>query len=300
MSDSDNDDNDHLNNDEENNEDFNDESDEDDVEFPDEVIIDGVVYGMSDTITELNVREGVTNIPDECCIGCVNLTSVILPASLESIGFRAFRRCESLRNIKLPESLSSIDSSCFWNCSKLESIIIPNSVTTLGFGVLAHCTSLSKVVLPDSLSSIPGQTFYDCKSLKSLVIPDSVTSIDWIAFADCHALTSINIPDSATVDDTAFGGCTKLKAIAASNDMEVEDYFRNSHLKKLHYEKNIKPRVIVLLCLKFINARRMEGGEVGITTKMRGLNTNEEDFNGVMAESKITAFEMWREIIMYL
>ena len=27
---------------------------------------------------------------------------------------------------------------------------------------------------------------------------------------------------------------------------------------------------------------------------------SDQSFNGVLAESKITAFEMWREIIMYL
>ena len=86
---------------------------------PHEVIIDEVSYGMSDTITELNVREGVTSIPKECCRLCVNLTSVILPASLESIGFRAFRWCKSLRKITLPESLSSIGWQCFFGCSKL-------------------------------------------------------------------------------------------------------------------------------------------------------------------------------------
>ena len=66
---------------------------------PREVIIDGVVYGMSDTITELNVREGITSIPDRCCEDCGNLTTVILPSSLLSIGHESFDGCKSLRNI---------------------------------------------------------------------------------------------------------------------------------------------------------------------------------------------------------
>ena len=286
---------------------------------------------MSDTITEINVREGVTIIPDQCCRYCVKLTTVILPASLLSIGSFGFHGCKSLRNITLPNSLSSIGHCCFTECTSLTSIVIPNSVTSLGDDigcVFSGCKSLSKVVLPHSLSSIPRYTFTGCYSLKSLVIPDSVRSIDERAFLGCTALTSINIPDNATIRATengfySFENCTKLKAIAASNNMKIEDYFRNSHLKK------IKQRATVLLCLQFINARRMEGGEIAVTKKRR-LNNNEkgsvktigeeanvvgfsgvgsggenvyisdQSFNGVLAEEMLTDFAWWREILEYL
>ena len=333
MSDSDNDNNDHLNTNDSDG-DFSDESDEweeeEEEELPHEVIIDGEVYGLRSEVTEITVRAGVTSIPNRCCINCVNLTSVILPASVQSIGRRAFEGCKSLRNIALPKSLSSIGYYCFW-ASGLESIVIPNSVTTLGDdgndgGVFGHCSSLAKVVLPNSLSSIPKYTFHSCfnscKSLKSLVIPDSVRSIDVWAFHHCTSLASINIPDNATVAADSFEGCAELIAIAAASNMKVRDYFRTSHLKKLHDEK-IKPRAIVLLCLKFINARRMKETE----DKRRRINSSEgssnnggeavvvgrggdgggghvyisdQSFKGVLAESKITAFEMWREIVMYL
>ena len=320
---------------------------------PREVIIDGVVYGMSNTITELNVREGVTSIPDDCCLGCVLLTTVILPSSLLSIGQYAFHGCESLRKITLPKSLSSIGRCCFWGCSKLESIVFPNSVTTFGDSALAHCTSLSEVILPNSLTAIPCNTFSHCNSLKSLVTPDSETSIGMSAFSDCIGLTSINIPDNATVatesDWHSFRGCTELEEISASNNMKVEDYFRTSHLKKLHDEK-IKPRVIVLLCYgillkdeinlrelrdasqvvkvlreefdnkidaineekdKNINAQRIENEELReenealknkgkSKVEIKKVDRNEKHLNGRLAFEKVTALELWRQIIMYL
>ena len=55
-----------------------------DEEPPREVRIDGEVYGISDTITEISVRAGVARIPDYCFVYCGNLATVILPASLIS------------------------------------------------------------------------------------------------------------------------------------------------------------------------------------------------------------------------
>ena len=71
MSDSDNDDAAHDargrdENDVENNHDFEEEEEEDEEEEPPlvrEIIIDGDSYGMSNEVTEIQVREGVTIIP---------------------------------------------------------------------------------------------------------------------------------------------------------------------------------------------------------------------------------------------
>ena len=128
---------------------------------------------MSDMINEINVRAGVTSLPDRCCINCVKLTTVILPAPLLSIEYYAFHGCKSLRNFVLPKSLSPIGRCCFWG-SGLESIVIPNSVTTLGeeglngiqmyFLIARLWRRLSQtLVLPNSLSSIPTCTFYNCR-----------------------------------------------------------------------------------------------------------------------------------------
>ena len=89
--------------------------------------------------------------------------------------------------------------------------------------------------------------------------------------------------------------------------MKLLDYFRASH------QDRIKSRAVVLNCLKIINARRMKERAEGKRMKLDtgdGVNGRGDDnphiyisdqsFKGVVAESKITAFEMWREILGFV
>ena len=97
---------------EENDEDYNGESDnvgEYEYAYLDllpEVKIDGemVPYGMRDTVTEVNVREGITSIPTQCFMHCVNLDHVTLPTSLLSIGVQIKLLREFLLNRRLRHS----------------------------------------------------------------------------------------------------------------------------------------------------------------------------------------------------
>ena len=104
----------------------------------------------------------------------------------------------------------------------------------------------------------------------------------------------------------------------------------NSHLAQVK-EDRIRLRVWMLICLKRINDKRISDSEEGEAKRRKlndggsssssssnlvlrrssrigggksGDNTNQQEqrrlFNGVLAESKITAFEMWREIAMLL
>ena len=111
--------------------------------------------------------------------------------------------------------------------------------------------------------------------------------------------------------------------------LTVVEYFR--HLAQVK-EDRIRLRVSVLICLKRINDKRISdvekaikrrklndggssssssssgGGEVMIngSSSMNDINSSSnqqqegQELNGVLAESKITAFEMWMEIAMFL
>ena len=59
------------------------------------------------------------------------ITNLIIPNSVTSIGERAFSYCSGLNSITIPNSVTSIGDDAFSYCSGLNSITIPNSVTTL-------------------------------------------------------------------------------------------------------------------------------------------------------------------------
>ena len=169
--------------------------------------------------------------------------SYIIPASVTSIGDKAFWDCKSLSNVVIPDGVTSIGDKAFWGCGSLTDIVIPNSVTCIGFGAFNGCRSLSSLVIPDSVTcigerafdgcssltslvipngvtSIGGGAFWVCYSLRSLVIPASVTSIGKSAFWNCKSLSNVVIPDGVTsIGDKAFWGCGSLTDIVIPNSV---------------------------------------------------------------------------------
>ena len=143
-----------------------------------------------------------------------NLEAYVIPASVTSIGLRAFQNCRSLSNIVIPDSVTSIGYCAFSNCSSLSNIVIPDSVTSIVYCAFSNCSSLSNIVIPDSVTTIDDFAFWGCSSLSNIAIPNSVTSIGDSAFDGCYSLSEIVIPSSITsIGDLAFSGCRSLSEI---------------------------------------------------------------------------------------
>ena len=71
---------------------------------------------------------------------------VVIPDSVKSIGWGAFKNCTSLTSITIPDSVTSIGEFAFGNCTSLTNIKIPNSVTSIGSDAFEGCNKLPKDV----------------------------------------------------------------------------------------------------------------------------------------------------------
>ena len=134
---------------------------------------------------------------------CTSLTTIEIPASVETIGYNAFFGCSSLKTVTFEKGsqLKTIDG--FESCTSLTTIEIPASVETIKYSAFNGCTSLKTVTFEkgSELKTIEGYyqfygAFSDCTSLTSIEIPASVETIGICAFSDCTSLTSIEIPAS--------------------------------------------------------------------------------------------------------
>jgi len=162
---------------------------------------------IADTYGDLPVK----NIYEEAFYGNDNITSVVIPDGVTSIGNEAFSGCENLTSVEIGNGVTSIGDMAFGGCYSLTSVVIGKSVTSIGYEAFSYCAGLTSVEIPDSVTSISDKVFYNCDGLTSVVIGDNVTWIGVHMFYGCNSLTSVVIGDNVTsIGYAAFYGCTRL------------------------------------------------------------------------------------------
>ena len=127
---------------------------------------------------------------------------------IEALGFH---ECQ-VTKIVIPSSVTSIGDGAFYNCYTLTRINIPSNVTSIGIGVFGGCCALKDITIPSSVTNIGDHAFGGCGELKDLTIPSSVTSIGDSAFYDCKNLDLVinNTERNVTVGSNAFEGCKSV------------------------------------------------------------------------------------------
>ena len=132
-----------------------------------------------------------------------NLTSVIIPDSITSIGREAFAG-NSLTNVVIPDSVTKFSDEQQFRDNKLTDITLSKNLKEISAGAFTR-NQLRSVDIPDSVTLINDSAFQD-NQLESIEIPNSVTYITNAAFLD-NQLSSVKIPDSVTlIGNIAFKG----------------------------------------------------------------------------------------------
>ncbi len=153
-----------------------------------------------------------------------NITSIVIPASVTSIGEQAFYYCSNLTTVTFAENsqLASISGFAFSYCSSLASIVIPANVTSIGEQAFYYCSNLTTVTFAENsqLTSIGEQAFCYCSNLTTVTFAENSqsTSIGEYAFRGCSSLTSIEIPAGVTsIGEYAFSSCGITTVTFAKN-----------------------------------------------------------------------------------
>ena len=168
------------------------------------------LYNINGTeVTDLVIPNGVTSIGNHAFKGCAYLTTLTIPNSVMSIGDNAFEGC-GLTSITIPQSVTTIGDNAFEGCNRLTSVKVPvNDYSAFCNNSFAGLISsrigkpiylidnkgneITEYVIPDDVTSIGDKAFYNCSGLTSITIPQSVTSIGNYAFAGCYNL-SVKVP----------------------------------------------------------------------------------------------------------
>lgn len=172
-------------------------------------------FSNNANITKVIIPDSVGTIGESAFYNCTGLREVTIGANVKTIGQLAFGYCSALTSITIPDSVTSIGASAFSGCKNLKEVTISKNVSTIGNNAFKNCTSLTEVTIPDKVNTINEYTFYDCTSLKSVTIGAEVTEIKEGAFLNCNKLAIVEGGSKVTtIGSKAFSHCYGLTSFA--------------------------------------------------------------------------------------
>ncbi|MDE7159723.1 MAG: leucine-rich repeat domain-containing protein [Muribaculaceae bacterium] len=172
-----------------------------------------------------------TEIGEYAFLGCRNLSEIILPASLETLGEGCLQECESLKSLSVPQKVKALPKEMLKWCGALESVELPRTLADIGARAFIYCTSLRSVTangaaprdiegayIPQGVEHIGSNAFGHCAALERVVIPASVTELESYAFAECTSLREAWLPaNDCLLGELMFSGCRSLTDLYESS-----------------------------------------------------------------------------------
>ena len=200
---------------------------------------------------------------------------VVIPAKAPNgydvtiIGGDAFRNSDAMTSLTIPATIDSIGEQPFGNCSAhLTKITIEDGDTPLrchvvdawprgcfpvfgrdvdveelyigrnyhsfvnrgwveavyegSWSLIRDSEHLKKVTMGSVFTEVPYAMFYGCTQLQTVIISPNAKSIGKEAFSHCEALTDITLPDGIeTIDEEAFYYCKTLEHIGLPKTLKV-------------------------------------------------------------------------------
>ena len=145
-----------------------------------------------------------------------NIAVLIIPDTVERLGYRVCSGCTALREVRLSSSLKVISDEAFDGCSSLQKVNFPSTLKEIRSDAFSG-TALTEFTAPDSLTDIWGYAFKDCTALKSVEL-NNVRNLGSGAFMNCTALESVSLSDNMEkLNDHIFDGCASLARIDMPN-----------------------------------------------------------------------------------
>ena len=146
---------------------------------------------------------------------------VKIPATVTTIGRRAFSGCKLIKEIILPDSVTTIEEQAFADCKVLKKLVLSDNLTNVGKEAFLRCGKITSAGPKGGKKNkfsmeypwntkIPENAFSGLKSLKQVVLPETITEIGKNAFKACKSLESINLPANVKCDKKLFKDCVKL------------------------------------------------------------------------------------------
>lgn len=125
-------------------------------------------YGDSEVVVVPEVIRGET-VTEIAGVGTTGIKKVVLPDTVEKIGYQAFNYCPDLEEVVFGKGLKEVDYFAFNACDSLKELIFPEGLTTISEMPFGICANLKEVYLPASVTEFGGRLFY-AENMPDLVV----------------------------------------------------------------------------------------------------------------------------------
>lgn len=213
---------------------------------------DGIVR-IPETITFEDQIIPVVGIQDYAFYNCPELTKVIIPNSIATMGEHVFSRSTKLDIIEVdkdnnyfysedgilfsksneivavplgksfenglyevPTTITGIWNYAFDGCTKISKITLPTSLEEIGHYAFGNCSNLEDINIPANITSLGNYAFYNCSKLATdFTFPKNIHEVPQGIFYNCYKLKNVKFHNSTTsIATEAFYGCTSLTTIS--------------------------------------------------------------------------------------
>ena len=135
------------------------------------------------------------------------LESLVVPGSIKTMNWGAFRFMPDIKNIVFEEGVKELKGNLFYNNTSLTEITLPSSIEIISGDVLAGSSALQRINIPDSntryksyknmILSKDGKILYSCSDTnKVTTIPNGVEIVWEFALHNNQNLTEVRLPNT--------------------------------------------------------------------------------------------------------
>ncbi len=223
----------------------------------------GRAFYKKQNITSVVLPDTVTTIGEEAFGKCENLTSIYFGSGITRISHLSFDGCKNIKKVYISNLYAwcnaEIESypmrygaDLYLNGEKVTDLVIPDGVSYIKQYTFEGCISIKSVTLPKSISSISAYAFKNCKNLKKVSGKDATIHIGSEAFMNCKSLAEISVKGIDGSGSNAFKNCTALKRVEISDiDAWCRGSFASQQGHPLYYTKTLYVNGEVLTEVKF-------------------------------------------------
>lgn len=147
-------------------------------------------------VTSVTIPPSVNEIEEQAFYLAENLTSIVIPDTVKTVGVRAFAWCNALESITIGSGISEIPDYCFNNCESLVSVIIPSNVKKIGLRAFSYCGKLQEQTIPVSIESVGDMAFTGCPTLEYVIFENTSVSLGKDIFTNTSNVIVISSEDS--------------------------------------------------------------------------------------------------------